>query len=47
MCKRLIVEVKAKARKKSSVNNNLGVGIPQRLNSALNRPEPTPEPTNR
>lgn len=49
MCKRLIVEINAKARKKASVNdkNHLGGGIPQRLNSALNGPEATTEPTNR
>jgi hypothetical protein len=48
MCKCLVVEVMAKARKKPSVNGNyLGVGIPQRLNSTLNGLEATTEPTNR
>lgn len=44
----LVVEVKAKAREKASVNDDhLGVGISQRFNSALNGPEATTEPTNR
>ncbi len=44
----LVVEVKAKAREKASVNDDdVGVGIPQRLNSVLNGPEATTEPTNR
>lgn len=48
MCKRLVVEVEAKARKKPSVNaNHLGVGISQHLNSAPNGSEATTEPTNR
>ncbi|MEX3968727.1 hypothetical protein AB4Y42_42560 [Paraburkholderia sp. EG286B] len=48
MCEYLVVEVKAKARKKATVNDNHhGVGIPQHLNSALNGSEATTEPTNR
>lgn len=48
MCKHLRVQVQPKARKKSSVkDNHLSVEIPQRLNSVLNGPEATTEPTNR
>ncbi|MFL9989509.1 hypothetical protein [Paraburkholderia sediminicola] len=49
MCKRPVVEVKAKARQKASVNDksHLDIGIPQRSNSALNRPEATTKPTYR
>jgi len=49
MCKRPVVEVKAKARQKASVNDkgHLDIGIPQRSNSTLNRPEATTKPTYR
>jgi hypothetical protein len=49
MCQRLVIEVKAKARQKASVNDegHLGIGIPQRSNSTLNRPEATTKPTYR
>jgi hypothetical protein len=49
MCKRLVVEVTSKARKKASVNDNsyLGVAIPQRLNCAVNGSEATTQPTYR
>jgi len=49
MCKRLVIEVKAKAPQKASVNDkgHLGIGIPQRSNSTLNGPEATTKPTYR
>jgi hypothetical protein len=49
MCKRPVVEVKAKARQKASVNNkgHLDIGIPQHSNGTLNRPEATTKPTYR
>jgi hypothetical protein len=49
MCKRAVVEVKAKARKKASVNDkgHLDICIPQRSNSTLNGPEATAKPTYR
>jgi len=49
MCKRPLVEVMAKARKKASFNDkgHLSIGIPQRSNCTLNGPEATTKPTYR
>jgi hypothetical protein len=47
--KRLIVKPKAKANKKTGVNDNgqINARIPQRTNSTPNGPEATTKPTNR